>query len=361
MATNCKEPATNRLRRLPRHVVAIRLSAMGDVVMLAHTLRAFKAAYPDVKVTVATRRQFESFFDGIDVDFIFVDTNGRHRGVAGLWKLYRDIGRRNVDAIADMHGVLRSIVVRSLFRMSMYRCAKINKGKVEKWFRVGYNSQNSVPLKHTVVRYCDVLRDLGFEFDNPAPAVKMARPNPMGEKHGLWVGFAPFSAHDGKTYPADLRVEAVRLLSGRYDRVFIHSGGGAEAEFAMQMERAYGNVTAVNGKVDMAGELNLISNLDCIVSMDSLAMHMASLVATPVVSVWGATHPALGFLGYGCSPEGVLQVDMPCRPCSVYGEMKCQYGDYRCLRAITPEMIVAKVDEMIASAQKEPAEKEEKA
>ena len=238
---------------------------MGDVVMLAHTLRAFKAAYPDVKVTVATRKQFESFFDGIDVDFIFVDTKGRHRGLRGLWHLYRDIGRRGVDAIADMHGVLRSIVVRTLFRLSMYRCAKINKGKVEKWFRVGYNSQNSVPLKHTVVRYCDVLRDLGFEFDNPAPAVKIPRPNPMGEKHGIWVGFAPFSAHDGKTYPADLRVEAVRLLSERYDRVFVHSGGGAEAEFAMQMERTYPNVTAVNGKVDLAGELNLISNLDCIV------------------------------------------------------------------------------------------------
>ena len=276
MATkNNESAATRKDKRLPRHIVAIRLSAMGDVVMLAHTLRAFKAAYPDVKVTVATRKQFESFFDGIDVDFIFVDTKGRHRGLRGLWHLYRDIGRRGVDAIADMHGVLRSIVVRTLFRMSMYRCAKINKGKVEKWFRVGYNSQNSVPLKHTVVRYCDVLRDLGFEFDN---------------------------------------------------------------------------VTAVNGKVDLAGELNLISNLDCIVSMDSLAMHMASLVATPVVSVWGATHPALGFLGYGCSPEGILQVDMPCRPCSVYGEMKCQYGDYRCLRAITPEMIVDKVDEMIAAS-----------
>lgn len=351
MATkNNESAATRKDKRLPRHIVAIRLSAMGDVVMLAHTLRAFKAAYPDVKVTVATRKQFESFFDGIDVDFIFVDTKGRHRGLRGLWHLYRDIGRRGVDAIADMHGVLRSIVVRTLFRLSMYRCAKINKGKVEKWFRVGYNSQNSVPLKHTVVRYCDVLRDLGFEFDNPAPAVKIPRPNPMGEKHGIWVGFAPFSAHDGKTYPADLRVEAVRLLSERYDRVFVHSGGGAEAEFAMQMERTYPNVTAVNGKVDLAGELNLISNLDCIVSMDSLAMHMASLVATPVVSVWGATHPALGFLGYGCSSEGILQVDMPCRPCSVYGEMKCQYGDYRCLRAITPEMIVDKVDEMIAAS-----------
>lgn len=347
METNSKETKTPN-RKLPRHVAAIRLSAMGDVVMLAHTLRAFKAAYPEVKVTVVTRERFRSFFDGIDVDFIFADTKGRHHGPAGLWQLYRDIGRRNVDAIADMHGVLRSVVVRNLFRLSGYKCAKINKGRVEKWFRVGYNSRNSVPLKHTVVRYCDVLRRLGFEFDNPAPAVKIARPNPMGEKRGTWVGFAPFSAHDGKTYPEDMCIDAVRLMSERYDRVFIHSGGGAEAEFAAEMERTYPNVTALSGKVDMAGELNLMSNLDCIVSMDSLAMHMASLVATPVVSVWGATHPALGFLGYGCSPEGVLQADMPCRPCSVYGELKCSNGDYRCLRAITPRMIVDKVDEMIA-------------
>ncbi len=347
MGTNVKDTA--QTRRLPRHVVTIRLSAMGDVVMLAHTLRSFKAAYPGVKVTVVTRERFRPFFDGLDVDFIFADTKGRHRGLAGLWQLYRDIGRRKVDAIADMHGVLRSMVVRTLFRLGGYRCAKIDKGKVEKWFRVGYNSRNSVPLKHTVVRYCDVLRRFGFRFDDPAPAVRTERPNPMGEKRGVWVGFAPFSAHDGKTYPEDMRVEAVKLLSGRCERVFIHSGAGAEGEFAAAMERMLPNVTALNGKVDLGGELNLMSNLDCIVSMDSLAMHMASLVATPVVSVWGATHPALGFLGYGCSPEGVLQADMPCRPCSVYGERKCDSGDYRCLRAITPQMIADKVDEMIAA------------
>lgn len=76
------------------------------------------------------------------------------------------------------------------------------------------------------------------------------------------------------------------------------------------MEREHPNVTALWGRVRFAGELDLIANLDCVVSMDSLAMHMASLVATPVVSVWGATHPALGFLGYGCPPEGVVQLDL---------------------------------------------------
>ena len=115
------------------------------------------------------------------------------------------------------------------------------------------------------------------------------------------------------------------------------------------MERTYPNVTALYGKVRFAGEMDLIANLDCVVTMDSLVMHLASLVATPVVSVWGATHPGLGFLGYGVSPGNVLQADMACRPCSVFGNKPCRYGDYRCLKAVTPEMAARRVAEITGS------------
>ena len=137
-------------------------------------------------------------------------------------------------------------------------------------------------------------------------------------------------------------------VAAQYERVFIHSGGGTEAELAREMERAYPNVTALYGKVRLAGEMDLISHLDCVVSMDSLVMHLASLVATPVVSVWGATHPGLGFLGYGSSMDHVLQADMECRPCSVFGNRPCRYGDYRCMAAVSPAQIVAAVEKVLA-------------
>ena len=338
-------------KKLPKSIAVMRLSAMGDVAMLAHTLRAFGEEYPSVKITLVTRKLFTPFFEGLGVDIVEVDTKGRHKGIKGLWRLFGDITRgRKIDAFADMHSVMRSVVIRWLMRLSGRKVASIHKGKVEKWFRVGHNSHNGVPLKHTVVRYCDVLRRLGFEFENPAPASRennLRRENPMGEKKGRWVGFAPFSAHKGKTYPEDMSEQLVDLLVADYERVFIHSGGGSEAEFAQRMETKYDNVVALSGKVKLAGELNLIAHLDCVVSMDSLVMHMASLTATPVVSVWGATHPALGFLGWGCPEEGVLQLEMPCRPCSVYGERKCKSGDYKCLRAITPQMVADKVKELI--------------
>ena len=99
------------------------------------------------------------------------------------------------------------------------------------------------------------------------------------------------------------------------------------------------------------GEIDLIANLDCVVSMDSLVMHLASLMATPTVSVWGATHPGLGFLGYGFGQEGVLQTDFACRPCSVYGKKPCKYGDYRCIWSIEPQMILDRVERLVGKTE----------
>lgn len=321
---------------------------MGDVAMLPHALRAFRRAYPEVKITVATKALFHPFFEGLDVDFLDIDTKGAHHGVRGALRFAREAADRGVDAVADTHNVLRSKVIRLALWLRGLPAAAIRKGRIAKRRRLNGGVKRLPPLKHTVVRYCDVLRRLGFDFPDPKPSRKIARPNPMGEKQGVWIGFAPFSAQKGKTYPEPQREEAVRLLSERFDRLFIHGGGGAEAEFARRMEERYPNVTALYGKVRLGDEMNLISNLDCVVTMDSLVMHLAALVATPAVSVWGATHPALGFLGYGSDPKGVLQLDLECRPCSVYGKKPCKWGDYRCLTGLTPQMILERVEQMVA-------------
>ena len=114
------------------------------------------------------------------------------------------------------------------------------------------------------------------------------------------------------------------------------------------MERAYPNVTALFGRVGIDGELDLIANLDCVVAMDSLVMHMASLVATPVVSVWGATHLGLGFFGYvGATRAASCRPIWNAVPVRSSGDKPCRYGDYRCLSAVTPAMIAERVAEMV--------------
>lgn len=345
MATNSSDIAQPKYK----HLLIIRTSALGDVAMLPHCVRAFKEAYPKVKVTILTKKFLRPLFDGLDLNFIFVDDVDGKSEFGKLWRLAAIIKRAGVDAIADVHGVHRSALLRLLCRVRGFiPSRKIFKGRIEKWFRMGYSRETAIPLKHSVIRYCDVIRSFGFEFDDPKPAVKPSFENPMGIKSGRWVGFAPFSAHEGKTYPAGMREELVGLLAERFDEVFIHSGAGEEAAFAEAMEKKYENVTALWRRLPFSEERDLISHLDCVITMDSLVMHLAALVATPTVSIWGATHPEFGFTGYGSDSRGILQDEMPCRPCSVYGNKPCKSGDYKCLKAITPERVIERVEEILA-------------
>lgn len=346
MPTNSNEAKQPKYK----HLLIIRTSALGDVAMLPHAIRAFKEAYPRVKVTVLTRKFLQPLFKGLDINFLFIDDFSQYGDFVGLWRMAGRIKSIGVDAIADIHGVHRSKLLRAMCRLrGMIPNRAIRKGRVEKWFRMGYSNHAAVPLKHSVIRYCDVIRRFGYQFDDPKPATKPELENPMGIKSGRWIGFAPFSAHAGKTYPAEMRERLVEMLAERFDQVFIHSGAGDEAAFAEAMESRYNNVTALWRRLPFSEERDLISHLDCVITMDSLVMHLASLVATPTVSIWGATHPEFGFTGYGCDPDGILQEEMPCRPCSVYGNKPCKSGDYRCLKAITPERVVECVERILST------------
>ena len=154
---------------------------MGDVAMLAHALRALKEAYPDLRVTVATRPVFRAFFTGLDLGFMDVDIKGVHHSLRGMWRLAADARRLGVDAVADVHGVLRSVMFRTALWLRGVPVAAIEKGREEKKEFIRKGGRDVKPAKHTVVRYCDVFRKLGFVFHDPVPALRRCRPNPMGE------------------------------------------------------------------------------------------------------------------------------------------------------------------------------------
>ena len=130
-------------------------------------------------------------------------------------------------------------------------------------------------------------------------------------------------------------------------KVFLFGGGKSEQEVFDSWIAKYPSVVSMIGKLNMRTELNLMSHLDVMLSMDSANMHLASLVNIPVVSVWGATHPYAGFMGWKQLPVNTVQLDLSCRPCSVYGQKPCWRGDYACLRDITPEQVIAKIEGII--------------
>ena len=162
-----------------------------------------------------------------------------------------------------------------------------------------------------------------------------------------WVAIAPFSAHEGKTYPLPMMEEVLRQLDARGDiRMFMFGAGKTEQEQLDHWAAMFPRVENMTGCLqDIGQELALISKCRVMLSMDSGNMHLASLAGIPVVSIWGATHPLGGFLGYGQSMENVVQrTDLDCRPCSIYGNKPCSFGDYRCLTGIAPKTVVENVE-----------------
>lgn len=342
----------------------MRFSAMGDVAMTVPVIAALRNTYPELKISILTRTGFRSFFRDIDnITFIDFDPDGRHKGLIGLTRLVGEIRRRGIDTVADLHDVWRTKWIRKLLFLTGATVSVINKGRNEKKEITRRTHKSLVPLPPMVERYKDTIARLGLEFNMPRLSERRICAIPeqitelIGEKTGRWIGIAPFAKHKGKIYPIPLSDELIGLLNEKYDRIFIFGGGEHEKSFAEGMEKRHQGVISVIGRLTMSQEMDLICNLDIIITMDSATMHIASLLNVPVVSVWGATHPYVGFYGYGQDPANAVQIDMECRPCSVFGNKPCIFGDYRCLSSIPPQMIVDTVERALLKRDKqEPAE-----
>ena len=161
-----------------------------------------------------------------------------------------------------------------------------------------------------------------------------------------WIGIAPFAAHQGKIYPLPLMQQVIeQLISLKPQcRIFLFGGGEKEMSILDKWCEQYKSCTNASHLCGgLMQELILMSHLDVMLSMDSANMHLASLTATPVVSVWGATHPYAGFLGWNQSLDNVVQTSLDCRPCSIYGNKRCMRGNYPCMSSIQPNEITEKI------------------
>ncbi len=343
------------------HILIIRFSAMGDVAMVVPVVYSLATQYPDLRITVLSRSFARPFFDDLapNVDFMEADLKGEYHGVKGLNALYRRLTAKQFTKIADLHSVLRSEYLRMRFTMGHYRVEHINKHRRQRRALVSYNNKERKQLPTPFENYAEVLAKLGFpvrlEFRSifpPEGGNLNMLPAIIGPKKNFqkWIGIAPTAAHPGKCYPAPLMRQVVEQLIVKYPqaRIFLFGRGRMEDQLFSQWCSEMPQCVYVSQHLEhMHQELILMSHLDVMLSMDSANMHLASLTATPVVSVWGATHPYAGFVGWNQPQENIIQADLDCRPCSIYGKRPCRRGDLACMNMIRPEQIVERIEQIL--------------
>ena len=330
-----------------QHILVIRLSAMGDVAMTVPVLRAFSKQYPNVKLTVLTKPFFKPLFRDLPYVTVFeADIKGKHQGVYGLYKLSKTLKKTGFDCVADLHNVLRSQILKCFFFGR--KVVQIDKGRAEK--KALTSGKIVQQLKTTHQRYADVFKELGYPVDLSNP--EFPKPSNLNSKCLQFIGtdskpllgIAPFAAFKGKAYPLSQMQIVIETLSKQY-KVLLFGAKGTEASQLQTIADKSDNVVNLAGQLLLDDELDIISNLELMISMDSGNAHLAAMQGVKVLTIWGVTHPYAGFYPFYQDESNAVLPDLtkfPKIPTSVYGNSFPEGYD-NVFSTISPELIIEKV------------------
>jgi|SRR5690625_4086788 len=298
---------------MKHRILVLRFSAFGDVAMTIPVIREFVQQNPKVEIIYVSREKFKDLFDDIpNFTFYPADLDGKHKGILGLYRLSKELKSLGITEVADLHNVLRTKIIRKF--LSHPKTAMLDKARNERKALVRKENKVRKQLKPMVERYADVFRELGFKFE-----LKHQLPESSIVKENA-IGIAPFAMYEGKMYALDKMLTVALNIAEKGVKVYLF-GGKKESEILESWEKLNPNIQSIAGKYDLKTELEIIRKIKLMVSMDSANMHLASLVGTRVISIWGNTHPFMGFLGYGQSWDDVIQDEsMEFRPTSVFGK-----------------------------------------
>lgn len=315
-------------------VLIIRLSAMGDVAMTVPVLQQLVQKYPNSVFHLLTRSAYFPIFQKCvpTLQLVAIDPylNG---GILGIYMLYKFLRPQKFSAIADLHNVMRTKILRLLFRNNKCQWVSLDKKrKQRKALMARRKTRPLQPLPAVYELYQEVFEKLNFPIQLTANILKKIK------KQTEAIGIAPYSKHETKNWREDNNQKLMDyLLENTTAKIYLFGDANKEGK-QLSLLASTSDRIQTTFHLSFEAQINLIETLDFMISMDSANMHLASAVGTEVISVWCATSPLAGFLGFGQSESNAIQTNLACRPCSIYGNKKCWRGDLACTEIPMNEM-----------------------
>lgn len=323
------------------NVLAVRFSSIGDVVLTTPLLRAIRHRHPAARITVVTKLAYAPLLShNPHVNQVFGLPAGR--GIVGI---AAELRANRYSHMLDLHDSVRSRMLRMLVpgRWSSYPKHRVARALLihakKNWYR------DSRPV---ALRYFDAARDLDVTPDGGPPDLFLS-PEAVREaadwlgRSGLaqdrpFVALAPGAAHATKRWPLEHWHGLLRRIVGQgFDVVLV--GGSDDASVAHVLAaNAGGRVVNAAGQFGLQETGAVLSSARVAVSGDTGVMHMATAVGTPVVALFGPTVQPFGFFPY-TSRARVMELALPCRPCSSKGSARCPLGHHRCLGDLGPDLV----------------------
>ncbi|HEU5303056.1 MAG TPA: glycosyltransferase family 9 protein [Gemmatimonadales bacterium] len=315
------------------NVLAVRFSSIGDILLTTPLLRAIRHSYPGARITVVTKRAY----------LPLLSHNPRIHRVIGLAPngslagLAADLRGDRYTTLLDLHDNLRSRVLRLLVpgRWTTYPKHRLARALLVHAKRNRYRDRRPV-----AERYFSAAKHLRVIPDGAPPeffigpeatleAISWLRSQGLESEPGI-IAVAPGAAHATKRWPVGHWRTLIDRIAGDGSPVVI-AGGPDDAPLAAHLADGYGSrVTSAAGVFGLQGTGALLRRARVLVSGDTGVMHMATGVGTPVVALFGPTVEAFGFFPYSRLAR-VVELPLPCRPCSTQGGPRCPLGHHRCL------------------------------
>ena len=331
-------------------ILVVRFSAIGDILLITPLLRAIRARYRGARIAVLTKEEFVPLLShNPHVSEVLSVAPGE--GVRAIAERIRGV---RYTHLLDLHGNLRSHALRRLAPgpWRSYAKRRLERALLITVKRDIYGVETPIAERYfEAATGLDVLPDggppdffVGEEADERA--AEWLSGLGLGQDRPI-VAMAPGAAHATKCWPAEYWVELIRRITPTGADVAV-LGGPDDAELARRISDLAGA-----GAASLAGTLSLqetgavIRRAAVLISGDTGVMHMATGVGTPVVALFGPTVRQFGFFPYR-SDGGVVELDLPCRPCSAHGGARCPLGHHRCMKQMLPDLVFATLAKSLA-------------
>lgn len=328
-------------------ILIIRFSSLGDVVLTTPVPRLLKKKYPNSEIHFITKKIYSSIYNNnINVDKVIEFSNN-------LFEAYNNLKKENYDLVIDLHNNLRSIFLKFLLFKKTYT---YNKEFIRRWIYV--NTKIYLKIKHISISYIETLKMLGIEDDHQGLDLyidekeKILRSNlPKSHKNEFYVLII-----GAKHYTKRLPVKKIIELCDKINKPIILLGGKDDIPTSFEVEKFFRtkkkhddiekilnkrtSIYNLCGKISIGGSASIVSMAKVVYTNDTGFMHIAAALNKRVVSIFGSTHPQLGFYPYKTNFFIYQNNKLSCRPCTKIGLSKCPAGHFKCMEDIKFEDII---------------------
>ncbi len=346
-------------------ILAVRLDAMGDVLMTSPALRALKGSRPGRHLTLLTSPSGAGAAKLLpEVDETIVQEVPWMKGspARGPWEDLAALDRLRAgrfDGAAIFTVYSQNPLPAALFchlagiPLRLAHCRENPYQLLSHWVPDPDPGDGPVrEVRHEVRRQLDLVAAIGARADDERLAVRIpedaadrasARLKAAGiDADRAWIAVHPGCTAPSRTYPAEGFADAAGRLARDHGVQVAFTGSEAEAPRIQSIRAGMGAPSAtLAGRLDLGELAAILRRAALLIANNTGPVHLAAAVGTPVVDLYAGTN--YQHMPWGI-PHRVLTQDVPCAPCY---KSTCLYPHHDCLRRISPKAIVEAALELL--------------